>query len=104
MRHLTEHRYQIYLKDYQFLSFAKTMLKSLSSEYGQKLHDSTRKLVTEVFKTASKRTIQNTADATDDLVGNKIAEKLHKLLQRLPLKLQVNRRCLHKLMKSPCNK
>ena len=76
MRHLTEHRDQIYLNDYRFLSFAKNMLKRLSSEYGQKFHDSTRKLVTEAFKTASKRTIQNTADATDDLVGNKIAEKV----------------------------
>ena len=31
---------------------------------------------TDAIKTASKRTIQKTAEATDDLIGNKIADKI----------------------------
>ena len=49
--------------------------KSLSNKYGQKLLDSTKKSATEDIKTASKRAIQKTAEATGDLIGNKIADK-----------------------------
>ena len=49
--------------------------KSLSNKYGQKLLDSTKKPATEAIKTASKRVIQKTAEATGDLIGNKIADK-----------------------------
>ena len=59
-----------------FLSFAKNMGKSLSNKYGQKLLDSTKKSATDAIKTASKRAIQKTAEATRDLIGNKIADKV----------------------------
>ena len=49
--------------------------KSLSNKYGQRLLDSTKKSATEDIKTASKRAIQKTAEATGDLIGNKIADK-----------------------------
>ena len=52
------------------------MGKSLSNRYGQKLLDSAKKSTTDAIKTASKRAIQKTAEATDDLIGNKIAEKI----------------------------
>ena len=52
------------------------MGKSLSSKYGQKLLDSTKKSATHAIKTASKRAIQKTAEATSDLIGNKIADKI----------------------------
>ena len=51
------------------------MGKSLSNKYGQKL-DSTKKSTTGAIKTASKRAIQKTAEATRDLIGNKIADKI----------------------------
>ena len=52
------------------------MGKSLSSKYDQKLLDSTRKFATDAIKTASKRSIQKTAETTSDLIGNKIADKI----------------------------
>ena len=76
MRYSIEPRDRIYVKEYEFLSFAKNMGKSLSGKYGQKLLDSAKKSTTDVIKTASKRTIQKNAEATGDLIGNKIADKI----------------------------
>ena len=75
MRYSIEPRDTIYVKGYGFLSFAKNMGKSLSNEYGQKLLHSTKKSITGVIKTASKRAIHKTAEATGDLIGNKVADK-----------------------------
>ena len=58
------------------MSFAKNKGKSLSNKYGQKLFDSATKATTDAEKTTSKRAIQKTAEATDDLIGNKIADKI----------------------------
>ena len=52
------------------------MFKSLSNKYGQKLLDSTKKSTTDAMKIASKRAIQKTAEATGDLISNKIADKI----------------------------
>ena len=52
------------------------MGKNLSNKYGQKLIDSAKKSTTDALKTASKRTIQKTAKATGDLIGNKIADTI----------------------------
>ena len=76
MRYSIEPRDRIYVKGYGFLSFAKNMGKSLSNKYSQKLLDSAKKSTTDAIKTASKRSIQKTAEATDDLIGNKIADKI----------------------------
>ena len=62
MRDSIELRDRIYVKSYGFLSFAKNMGKSLNNKYGQKLHDSAKKSTTDALKTASKRTIQKTAE------------------------------------------
>ena len=35
-----------------------------------------KKSITDAIKTAPKRPIQKTAEATDDLIGNKIADKI----------------------------
>ena len=67
---------EIYKKDYGFLSFAKSIGKSLSNKYGQKLLDSDNKSTTDVIKTKLKRAIQKTAETTGDLIGNKIADKI----------------------------
>ena len=73
MRYSTEPR--MYVKGYGFLSFAKNMGKNLSNKYGPKLLDSAKKTTTDAIKTASERAIQKAAEATDDLIGNKIADK-----------------------------
>ena len=46
--------------------------KNLSSKYSQKLLDHAKQSATDVFKTASKRVTQTTAETTGDLIGNKI--------------------------------
>ena len=72
MRYSIEPIDGIYVKEYGFLSFAKNMGKRLSNKYGQKLLNSAKKFTTDALKTASKRAIQKTAEAT----GNKIADKI----------------------------
>ena len=56
-----------YAQGYGFFSFAKNMGKSLSNKYGQKRLDGAKKCTRGATKTASKRAIQKTAEATDDL-------------------------------------
>ena len=78
-----EPRDRIYVKGCGFLSFSKNtgrhankFAKSLSNKHRQKLIDSAKKSTTDAIKTASKRAIQKTAEATGDLIGNKIADKI----------------------------
>ena len=52
------------------------MGKSVSNKYGQKLLDSAKKSTADAIKTASKIAIQKTTKATDDLIDNKIADKI----------------------------
>ena len=72
MRYSIEPRDRVYVKGYGFLSLA----KNLSNKYIQKLIDTAEKSTTDALKTASKRAIQNTVEATDDLIGNKIGDKI----------------------------
>ena len=72
MRYSIEPRDGLYVKGYGFLSFA----KNSSDKYSQKLIDAAKKSTTDALKTASKRAIQKTAEATGDLIGNKIADKI----------------------------
>ena len=58
------------------LTFAKNMGKSLSNKYGQKRLDSAKKSTADAIKTVSKGAIQKTTEATGDLIGNKIADKI----------------------------
>ena len=52
------------------------MGKHLSNKYGTKLLDTAKKSTADAINTASKRAIQNTAEATGDLIGNKTADKI----------------------------
>ena len=83
MRYSIEPRDRIYVKGYGFLSFAKNMGKSLSNKYGQKLLDSAEKSTTDAIKAASKTAIQKTAEATGDLIGNKITDKIASVSMKL---------------------
>ena len=84
-----------YVKGYGFLSFAKNIDKNLSSKYCQKLLDSAKKSTTDAIKTASKRGIQEIAEATGDLIGNKIADKITSVSKKLTH---------HKIMKKMMNR
>ena len=82
MRYSIEPIDRIYVKRYGFLSFAKNIDKSLSNKYGQKPLDSAKKSTTDAIKTTSKRAIQKTAEATRDLIGNKIAVKITSVFKK----------------------
>ena len=76
MLYSIEPRDRIYVNGYGFWSFDKNMGKNLSNKYGKKLLDSAKKSTTDAIKTASKRAIQKTAEATGDLIGKTIADKI----------------------------
>ena len=64
------------------------MFKNLSNKYGQKLLDIAEKLTTDAVKIASKRTIQKLAEATGDLIGNKITDKITSVSKKSTKKLE----------------
>ena len=76
MHYSIEPRERRYVKGYGFSSFAKNIGKNLSNKYGQKFVDCAKKSATNALKTASKRSIEKGAEATGDLVGHKIADKI----------------------------
>ena len=55
---------------------ATKVAKNLSNQYSQKLLDTAKKFTTDAIKSASKRTIYKAAEATGDLIGNEIADKI----------------------------
>ena len=70
-RHSTEPRTKKYVKGYEFLSFT----RKLSNKYGKELLDTAAKTELDAVKTASKKAVHGAAEATAELIGNKIAEK-----------------------------
>ena len=67
MRYSTEPRFRKYVKGYGFLSFARTF----GDKCGKKLMDTATKAGRDAAKTASKRVVQKTAEATGDLIDCK---------------------------------
>ena len=88
VRYSIEPRDGIHVNGYGFLSFAKSMSKSWSNKYGQKRLDRAKRSTT--VKPASKRPIQKTAEATGNLIGNKIAEKITSVSKKSTRDLQNN--------------
>ena len=72
MRYSTESKFRNYVKGYSFLSFA----KKLGDKYGKKLIDTATKARIDAAKTASKWVVQKIAKNTEDLIGNKITDKI----------------------------
>ena len=68
MRYSTEPKYKKYVEGYSFLSFAR--------KFGD-ICD--KKLMDIAEKAASIRRVQKTAEATGDLIGNKVADKITSL-------------------------
>ena len=71
------------MKGYGFLSFAKNMGKNESNKYGQKLIDTAKTSTADAIKTASKRAIQKTEEATGDFNDHKIADKITSISKNL---------------------
>ena len=76
MRYSIEPQDRIYVKEYGFLSYARNIGKNLSNKYGQKLFDTAKTSTSDAIKIVSKRVVQKSAEATGDLIGNKIADKI----------------------------
>ena len=93
MRHLLERKYRKYVQGYGFLSFARKFgdtygkklmytatktginaARKFGDKHGKKLMNTATKTGIDAAKTASKRVVQKTAEATVDLTGNKIAD------------------------------
>ena len=72
MRYSTESKYWKHVKGHAFLSFA----RKLDNKYGKKLMVTATKTGIVAAKTASKRDVEKTAEVTEGLVGNKIADKI----------------------------
>ena len=75
MRYSIGSRFRKYVKGYGFWSFA----KKFGNKYGKKLIDTATKTGMDAAKTASKRVVQKTAEATGVLIGNKKADKISSL-------------------------
>ena len=57
-------------------NIGKNIMKNLSGKYRQKLLDHAKQSATDALKTASKIQIHKTAEATGNLIGNEIADKI----------------------------
>ena len=91
MRYSIAPRERRYIKGYGFLSFAKnfgnkyskklmnTVIKTgtnFNSKYGKKLTDTAIKTGKDFATIAGKKVVHKSAEATGDLIGNKIADKM----------------------------
>ena len=72
MKYSRELRFGKYVEGYGFLSFA----RKFGDKYGKRLMDTASKTGIHAANTNSKRVVQKTAEATGDLIGNKIADKI----------------------------
>ena len=68
----TEPRFRKYVGGYGFLSFARTF----GDKYGKKLMDIVTKTEIDTPRTVSKWIVHKNAEATGDLIGDKIANKI----------------------------
>ena len=92
MRYSTEPKYRKYVKGYSFLSFS----RKFGERYGKKLMENTA-------KTALKRVVQNTAEATGDLIENKMADKITSLGKKRVKKKKMKDKKLHITRKKTTN-
>ena len=72
MRYSIEPKKRIYVKGYGFMSFA----RNFSDKYSKFLIDKGIDESKTFAKTAGKRILKESAKATGDLIGNKIADKI----------------------------
>ena len=59
-----------------------SLTRKCGDKYGKKLIDTSTKTGNDAAKTVSKRVVQKTAEATRDLIGNKIADKITSIGKR----------------------
>ena len=72
MRYSVEPKCRKHVKEYGFLSFP----RKFGDRYGKKLMDTATKTGIDATETPSKMVVQKIAEATGDLIGNKIADQI----------------------------
>ena len=75
MRYSIQPKFRKYIKGYGSLSFA----RKFGNIYGKKLMDTATETEMDAAKIVSKRVVQKTAEATGDLIGNNMADKITSL-------------------------
>ena len=91
MHRSVQPRDQIFVEGYGFFSFAKntgknvgkTTSKNLSGKYSQKILDMLNNPQKMLLKLLQKKAIKKTKEEKDDFIGNKIADKITKVLKTL---------------------
>ena len=93
MRYSLEPSYRKYIRGHGFMSFAKNIGnkygrklfdksidvgKSMEKKYGKKILDNSLSAGKDFAKIASKKVLPKSAEATGDLTGNKIADRITK--------------------------
>ena len=78
MRYSTEPTFRKYVKGYGCLSFA----RKFGNRYGKKLLNTVTKTGIDAIKTASKRVVQKTTEATGDSIENEIVDKITSLINQ----------------------
>ena len=99
MRHSTMPRFRTHVKDFGFLSFAKKFV----NKYGKKLMDTAAKTRIDAAKITSKRIVQKNAEATGDLIGDKMADKITSIGKPKEKETKKNRRNLYSMRKNITN-
>ena len=89
MRYSLEPHYRRYVQGQGFMSFARNIgnkygkkifdiSKSMKKIYGKKILDNSLSAGKDFAKIAGKKTLTKSAEATGDLIGNKIADRITK--------------------------
>ena len=99
MRYSVQPRNRIFVKGYGFLPFAENMGKTigkkisenLGGKCGQKLLDHAKQSATDALKITSKRVIQKTVEANDDLIGKKFRTIQEQLQMNVIMKYMFRR-------------
>ena len=81
------------------MSFARKFV----DKYGRELMDTTTKTGIDAAKTASKGVVQKTSEATGDLIGNKIADKITSLGKTKSKEKKRRTRNIHTARKKAAN-
>ena len=89
MRYSLEPHYRRYVQGQRFMSFARNIgnkygkkifdvSKSMKNKYGKKILDNSLSAGKVFAKIAGKKVLTKSAEATGDLIGNKIADRITK--------------------------
>ena len=89
MRYSLEPHYRRYVQGQGFMSFARNIgnkygnkifdvSKSMKNKYGKKILDNSLSAGKDFAKIAGKKVLTKSAEATGDLIGNKVADRITK--------------------------